>query len=111
MYKDDFYGFAQGAGISIPQFEAKVYDAVGAIPAGKVASYGQLAILAGCPGRARHAGAALKHAPQGLPCHRVVNSSGRTAPGWAEQVVLLKKEGVSFLPSGRVNMRAHRWIP
>lgn len=97
--------------IPIAEFNALVYSAVQAIPKGCVTTYGQLAILAGCPGRARHAGAALKHAPNHLPCHRVVNSNGRTVPGWEEQITLLKREGICFLPGGHVDMRAHRWIP
>lgn len=90
-------------------FARRVYELVGAIPRGKVASYGQLALLAGFPRWARRAGRVLRQAPPGLPCHRVVNSIGRTAPGWPAQQELLRAEGVSFGPGGRVRMKSHRW--
>ena len=44
-----------------------------------------------------------------FPCHRVVNSQGRTAPDWAEQRFLLEAEGVEFKPNGRVNMKKYQW--
>ena len=46
-----------------------------------------------------------------LPCHRVVNKEGRTAPGWSGQRALLEKEGVSFKPNGHVDMQHHLWEP
>ena len=91
------------------EFYTLIYELVSAIPAGKVATYGQLAFLAGFPGRARMAGRALATAPPGLPCHRVVNASGGTAPGWSEQRALLEKERVRFKTNGRVDMVAHQW--
>lgn len=90
-------------------FAAQVYAVVAAIPAGRVLSYGEIARLLGHPSRSRMVGRALKHAPEGLPCHRVVNSRGRTAPGWEEQRVLLAGEGVRFLPDGRVDRAAFGW--
>lgn len=93
------------------EFYRRVYTAVEAIPPGKVATYGQLAFLAGRPRGARMAGRAMHYAPPGLPCHRVVNSTGRTAPGWQEQRSLLQAEGITFRPSGTVDMRHHRWQP
>lgn len=92
-----------------PDFDTLVYALAAGIPPGFVASYGQLAVLAGQPGWARRAGSAMRRAPAGLPCHRVVNSAGRTAPGWAEQRALLENEGVAFLPGGRVDMKKHRF--
>ena len=44
-----------------------------------------------------------------LPCHRVVNSIGETAPGWTEQRTLLENEGVTFLTNGCVDMKRFRW--
>ena len=70
-------------------FDAEIWSVVAEIPAGRVATYGQLARLIGMPGHARRAGRALALAPEGLPCHRVVNSQGRTAPGWTGQRELL----------------------
>ncbi len=94
--------------VNLTDFDHRVYTLVAQIPPGRVASYGQLAFAAGAPRWARRAGRALRYAPQGLPCHRVVNSTGRTAPGWVEQPALLQEEGVAFLPSGRVDMKKYR---
>ena len=66
-------------------FDAEVYAVVAEIPAGKVTSYKQIARLIGMPDHARRVGRALAEAPAGLPCHRVVNSAGRTVPGWTRQ--------------------------
>ena len=63
----------------------KIYEQVRKIPRGKVATYGQIAMLAGNPRWARAVGYAL-HAnpdPEGIPCYRVVNRFGRTAPAFA----------------------------
>lgn len=90
-------------------FAAQVYAVVVAIPAGRVLSYGDNARLLGHPSRSRMVGRALKYAPKGLPCHRVVDSRGRTVPGWEEQHVLLAGEGVRFLPDGRVNRAVFNW--
>ena len=94
----------------------KFYRVIANIPEGRVATYGQVALLAGCPRAAIAVGAALHHVPAHLelPCHRVVFSDGSLCkglifggPGIQEQ--LLKKEGVAFLPNGKVNMRCCLW--
>ena len=66
-------------------FFARVYDAVKRIPKGKVATYGQIALLAGSPRAARVVGWALHNNPEPgvIPCHRVVNRHGRLAPAFA----------------------------
>ena len=81
-------------------FDAEIWSIVAQIPAGRIATYGQLARLAGMPGYARRVGRAMAAAPEGLPCHRVVNSQGRTAPGWTRQRELLEAEGVRFRRNG-----------
>lgn len=81
-------------------FDAEIWSIVAQIPAGQIATYGQLARLAGMPGYARRVGRAMAAAPEGLPCHRVVNSQGRTAPGWTRQRELLEAEGVRFRRNG-----------
>lgn len=100
------------------QFFLKVYDIVSEIPEGKVATYGQLALLAGRPHAPRMAGYAMSRAPieKNLPCHRVVNREGKMAPVHAfggEQIqrCLLEREGVAFLPNGRIDMKKHLWRP
>ena len=85
-------------------FDAEVYDVVAQIPAGRVATYGQIARLIGMPGYARRVGRAMAQAPAGLPCHRVVNAAGRTAPGWTAQRELLETEGVRFRRNGCVDL-------
>lgn len=94
-------------------FEEQVYDLVAEIPRGRVSTYGQLAFLLGFPRRARMVGRALSHAPEErqLPCHRVVNCQGRTAPCWPEQKMLLEGEGIEFLKNGCVDLKRYRWNP
>jgi len=74
-------------------FRQEVIDIVRQIPRGRVLTYGLIARLAGYPLHARHVGKALHGVEdKAIPCHRVVNSVGRTAPDWPEQRLLLKKK-------------------
>ena len=61
----------------------------------------------------RMVGRTLRYSPGAvdLPCHRVVNKEGRTAPGWSEQRQLLEAEGVTFNANGHVDMERHLWEP
>lgn len=84
-------------------FNTQVYDIVRQIPAGCVATYGQVAALAGRPRNARMVGYALHSNPEPgvIPCHRVVFRDGSLAPGFAfggpdRQRALLESEGVAF---------------
>lgn len=95
-------------------FYRRVYRIVSEIPTGKVMTYGQIAFFAGKPRAARMVGRALHIAPPGLPCHRVVSRSGELAPeyvfgGRKSQRALLEREGVTFLPNGRINLEKHLW--
>lgn len=96
---------------STSAFRDAVYSVVAAIPSGKVMSYGQISDIVDAPGHARLVGHVLSGAPSIYPCHRVVNSVGRTVPGWPEQRMLLEKEGVGFKPNGHVDMKKYRWEP
>ncbi|MBQ2456267.1 MAG: methylated-DNA--[Firmicutes bacterium] len=89
----------------------EILSAVGEIPEGRVASYGQIADLIGRPRGARLVGKVLSMAEfyGDFPCHRVVNSSGRTAPGFFDQRMLLEAEGVVFKDNGCVDMKKCRW--
>jgi methylated-DNA-protein-cysteine methyltransferase related protein len=81
---------------------------VAAIPPGRVASYGQVAALAGLPGRARMVGRVLGHSPEGLPWQRVVNARGEislTGAAALEQRRRLEAEGIVFTPAGRIDLR------
>lgn len=87
------------------------------IPRGSVASYGQIAELAGIPRGARQVGYVLRRLPEGegVPWHRVVRSSGHIAfdtnsPQFREQADRLMLEDVSVI-GGRVDMRQYRWQP
>ena len=96
---------------------AAFYGIVRRIPAGKVATYGQVARLAGMPRCARTVGYAMAGCTDPtVPCHRVVDRFGGTkacfdifAPG--TQRALLEAEGVVFTPEGRVDLDTSPWIP
>lgn len=94
-------------------FQADVLNIVSQIPRGYVTTYGLIATLAGWPSHARMVGRTLRYTPgaEKLPCHRVVNSEGRTAPGWSQHRPLLEQEGVAFKPNGHVDMKRHLWTP
>jgi len=93
-----------------------IYSVIRRIPRGRVATYGQVATLAGIDGHARQVGYAL-HALAGgsdVPWHRVVNSFGevsRRADSDSDelQVELLMAEGVVFDTAGRIDLRRFRW--
>ena len=93
------------------QLVYEILSVVEEIPAGRVASYGQIARLIGREKNARLVGRVLSQAERygDFPCHRVVNHAGRTAPGWAGQRNLLEAEGVAFRPDGRVDMKRFQW--
>lgn len=92
-------------------FDEDVYAIVAAIPAGRVMTYGQIALALGAPNQSRRVGRAMRYAPEGLPCHRVVNAKGDTAPGWLEQKDLLRGEGAIFKENGCVDIRKCGWWP
>ncbi len=88
----------------------RIYAAVQSIPGGRVATYGQVAVLAGLPRRWRLVGRALKVLPEdsAIPWHRVVNAQGRISErggeSTAEQRLLLEDEGVVFDAGGRIDL-------
>ena len=88
----------------------EVYAIADSIPPGKVMSYGQIAAVLGRPKNSRLIGKIMSLADRygDHPCHRVVNSAGRTVPGWPEQRELLEAEGVTFRKNGNVDMSKHR---
>lgn len=90
----------------------KVYEIVAQIPAGEVASYGQIARFIGMPRTARQVGWAMRRAPDNLPWQRVVKADGTvTGAGIYAEIrrSLLESEGVQFLPDGRVDMAKCQW--
>ena len=95
----------------------KIYEQVKLIPRGKVATYGQIALLAGNPRWSRVVGYALHSNPDPdtIPCHRVVTKDGKLSSAFAfggenMQRELLVGEGVSFTDD-TVDMKKCQWRP
>ena len=97
---------------------SEYYDIVRRIPSGRVATYGQVARLAGRPRNARQVGYAMAALPDDLdiPWHRVINARGtisrRSGGATFERIqrVLLEAEGVRFDGEGRIDLSLHRWV-
>ena len=92
----------------------KIYEVVKRIPEGRVATYGQVALLAGNPRWARVVGYALHVNPEPgvIPCHRVVNRKGNVASGFAfggegVQRQLLESKGIVFETDGRIDLEKY----
>lgn len=96
-------------------FKEKVYKLCSSIPKGKVATYGQLACLAGKPKAARAVGGFMRRNPDApiVPCHRVVASDGKLTGysgvgGINQKKKMLIGEGVSF-KNFRVDLSVSGW--
>lgn len=93
-----------------------IYEQVKRIPRGKVATYGQIAMLAGNPRWSRAVGYAL-HAnpdPENIPCYRVLNRFGGLAPAFAfggaeQQAKLLRAEGIEVRDDSTVDLDKYLW--
>lgn len=99
-----------------PSLYQQIYEIVGLIPDGRVATYGQIARLIGLPRNARQVGYALAALPEDheFPWHRVVNTKGeissRAKAGYEDyQRILLEEEGVEFSPAGRIYLKQFLW--
>ena len=93
----------------------KIYDVVRQIPRGRVATYGQVAAMAGNPRWARVVGYALhvNPNPEHIPCFRVVNRNGEVSKAFAfggenMQIQLLQSEGVQVI-NGKVDLSKFQW--
>ena len=93
----------------------KIYEVVKKIPSGKVATYGQVALLAGNPHWSRVVGYALHSNPDpaAIPCYRVVNRFGELTPAFAfgginRQQELLEAEGIEVIDS-KVDLSVYQW--
>lgn len=108
-----------GAGARGASSHAAIYRVVRRIPAGRVATYGQVAWLAGLPGQARLVGYAMHAAAADdlVPWHRVVNAQGGISarsdgPGASVlQRLRLEQEAVVFDARGRIALEQFRWTP
>ncbi len=109
------------AASAVNEKHKKIWQTVQAIPYGKVACYGQVADLAGLPGRARLVGKALGAVPKGgwrgqsVPWYRVINSQGKIsfAPGsesFQQQSDLLQDEQVVVL-GAKIKLKEFQWQP
>lgn len=106
----------EGREDSAPSLRERIYEVVRRIPDGRVATYGQVAALAGMRGHARHVGYALHGlaAESTVPWHRVINARGEISPRSAggfdpEQRARLEAEGVDFDARERVDLARFRW--
>ncbi len=93
-----------------------ILNVLGAIPPGSVCTYGQVAKLAGQPGKARLVAYILKHLPadSSIPWHRVINAQGRIAfprdsLPFMRQKALLEAEKVVFSASDSINLQHFLW--
>ncbi len=94
----------------------RIYEIVARIPRGRVATYGQVARLAGAPGHARQVGYALHARPEGsaIPWQRVINRKGqvsvRSRPGAADlQRAMLEAEGIPFDEGEAIALEKYQW--
>lgn len=111
MY-DDVMGVRSPAS----SFSERLVEVIRAIPYGRVATYGQLAALAGSPLAARQVVRILHSSARSrqLPWQRVVNREGRIGlprgAGYEEQQQLLEAEGIEFGLDGRIDLATYQWI-
>ena len=97
----------------------QIYATVRKIPSGKVATYGQIADLAGLYGKARLVGSALFRVDiaDDIPWHRVINAKGEISYSFQRQggdylqKVLLEEEGIEFKSNGKIDLNKYRWQP
>ena len=92
-----------------------VIQVISMVPCGCVATYGQIARLAGLGRGARYVGTILKQLPNGtkLPWHRIINSQGRISltegsEGHNEQQARLRREGI-IIKDGKINLKTYGW--
>jgi len=109
--------------LTLVNFQKEVWQIVSQIPAGKVATYGQLAALVKPPATvaadtykafaARWVGGAMATCPDDVPWHRVVNSQGKISdrPGSQQQRHLLEMEGVVFDGKVKIDLHQFGWKP
>ena len=108
-----------GRGSAVSDSYRRIYAVVRRIPRGRVATYGQVALLAGLPRQPRLVGYAMHALPNGtdLPWHRVINAEGRVSArsgedaGRVRQRVLLEAEGLHFDAAGRISLARQGWKP
>ena len=105
-------------GAAIAPVYQSIYKMIQKIPKGRVATYGQIARLAGIPGGPRRVGYALRILPdnKNVPWHRVVNARGEISRRWREdcmdlQYDLLRNEGIVLDDQSRIPLNRFQWQP
>ncbi|MFK7818862.1 MAG: MGMT family protein [Planctomycetaceae bacterium] len=98
-----------------------IYKTVRRVPKGRVATYGQIAALAGFPKHSRYVGYALRQLPTGsrVPWHRIVNARGEVSERGqqtdrdckSEQTWRLLDEGVDVSQHGRISLAEYQYRP
>jgi methylated-DNA-protein-cysteine methyltransferase related protein len=99
-----------------PAYRERVFEIVRQIPAGKVMTYGQLAIVLGDGYTARTVGYVMHGSDEGVPWQRVINSQGKCSTGRLTipmnlQQELLVAEGVVFSDAGKCDLKKFQWFP
>ena len=97
----------------------RIWSAVGKIPKGNVATYGQIARISNLPRQARLVGYALHNLPHGIdvPWQRVINSKGKISYAATRhehdslQQKILEQEGILFSNNGKIDLEKYRWSP
>jgi methylated-DNA-protein-cysteine methyltransferase-like protein len=103
--------------VDSPSYRNKVYDLVRQIPAGRVMTYGQIALILGAGYTARTVGYVMHGADtEKVPWQRVINSQGKCSTGKLTipvnlQQELLEAEGVEFNAAGKCDMGEYQWFP
>jgi methylated-DNA-protein-cysteine methyltransferase-like protein len=99
---------------SSQELSVLILQVVALIPYGKVATYGQIAKMAGLPKHARMVGRVLQQVEDDLPWHRVISSQGRIslskldAQGDNLQIMKLQAENIAVV-AGKVNLKLYQW--
>ncbi|RMF13589.1 MAG: MGMT family protein [Gammaproteobacteria bacterium] len=96
----------------------RIFTVVALVPKGRVATYGQIAQLAGLPRGSRLVGRALGHVSRdgGVPWHRIINAQGRisipaSSPAFVLQRDRLRDEGVDVSSDGKLSLKRYQWVP
>ncbi|MCG3729794.1 MGMT family protein [Vibrio cincinnatiensis] len=98
------------------QFSQQIFAIIHQIPFGQVATYGQIAKMAGYPGYARHVGKVLAQLPEQtrLPWFRVINSRGEISLSGSDkerQRTKLMAEDIAVSAEGKIRLKQYQWQP
>lgn len=102
--------------MSMDQFSQQIFAIIHQIPFGQVATYGQIAKMAGYPGYARHVGKVLAQLPEQtrLPWFRVINSRGEISLSGSDkerQRTKLMAEDIAVSAEGKIRLKQYQWQP